>query len=168
MKGTSNEPESQANIDERSSKILELFKAIEGKALEDYPVPPLTKWLNGKIITSDRGDVTVEHVVRPEMANPTGLLHGGMQCAMLDDVIGMMTATLGYKGFLLSIDLNVSYLGKVRVGETVIARGHVTREGRNIVHAEAELKTIDGTIVALASSNLLKTSHEPDYVKQLS
>jgi len=168
MKDKSTELESKTEIDARSSKILDLFKAIEGKPLEDYPVPPLTKWLNGRIIASDRGEVTVELVVRPEMANPTGLLHGGMQCAMLDDVIGMMTATLGYKGFLLSIDLNVNYLGKVKVGETVIAHGHVTREGRNIVHAEAELKTKDDTLVATASSNLLKTSHEPDYMKQLS
>jgi len=167
MKNTDKNVESSEAIDERSLKMLELFKSIEGKPLEDYPVPPLTKWLNGKIIASDRGDVTVEHVVRPEMANPTGLLHGGMQCAMLDDVIGMMTATLGYKGFLLSIDLNVSYLGKVNVGETVIARGHVARDGRNIVHAEADLKAVDGTLVASASSNLLKTSHVPDFVKQL-
>ena len=34
------------------------------------------------------------------MANPTGLLHGGMQCALMDDTIGMMTATLGFKRFV--------------------------------------------------------------------
>lgn len=167
MKDKNIEPESKTIIDARSSKILELFKSIEGKPLEDYPVPPLTKWLNGKIMACDRGDLTIEFVIRPEMANPTGLLHGGMQCAMLDDIIGMMVATLGYKGFLLSIDLNVNYLGKVKVGETVIAHSHVNREGRNIVHAEAELKSSDGMLVASASSNLLKTSHEPDFVKQL-
>nr|MDO8088638.1 PaaI family thioesterase [Candidatus Sigynarchaeum springense] len=122
--------------------------------------------LNGKIVIAARGDVTVQFVVRPEMANPTGLLHGGMMCAMLDDVIGMMTATLGHKGFLISIDMNVNYLGKVKVGEVITARGKIIREGRTVANATGELVDKDGRPVATASSNLLLTGYEPDYVKQ--
>ena len=161
------QPETKEEIDARASRILDLFQAIKGQPLQDFPVPPLTKWLNGKIVAATRGEVTVQHVVRPEMANPTGLLHGGMMCAMLDDVIGMTSATLGHKGFLLSIDMNVNYLGKVKVGEAVIAKGKIAREGRTVVNATAELADKDGHLVASASSNLLLTGHEPDYVKQI-
>ncbi len=167
MPGAANQPENQEENDARSSRILDLFQAIKGQPLQGFPVPPLTKWLDGKIVTAARGEVTVQHVVRPEMANPTGLLHGGMMCAMLDDVIGMTSATLGHKGFLLSIDMNVNYLGKVKVGEVVIARGKITREGRTIVNAIAELMDKDGHLVATASSNMLLTGYEPDYVKQV-
>ncbi|MBN2152082.1 MAG: PaaI family thioesterase [Candidatus Lokiarchaeota archaeon] len=161
------QPESKQDVDARSTRVLDLFQAINGRPLKDFPVPPLTKWLNGKIVAAGRGEVTVEHVVRPEMANPTGLLHGGMMCAMLDDVIGMTSATLGHKGFLLSIDMNVNYLGKVKVGEALIARGRIAREGRTIVNATAELADRDGHLVATASSNLLLTGHEPDFLKQI-
>ncbi len=161
------QPENKEEVDARSSRILELFQAIKGKPLQDFPVPPLTKWLNGQIIGAARGEVTVQLLVRPEMANPTGLLHGGMMCAMLDDVIGMTSATLGNKGFLLSIDMNVNYLGKVKVGDAVIARGKIAREGRTIVNAVAELKDKDGNLVASSSSNLLLTGHEPDFLKQI-
>lgn len=167
MPGTCKQPENKEEVDARSSRILDLFQAIKGQPLQGFPVPPITKWLNGKILAASRGDVTVQHVVRPEMANPTGLLHGGMMCAMLDDVIGMTTASLGYKGFPISIDLNVNYLGKVKVGEVVIARGKVAREGRTILNASAELVDKDGHLVATASSNLLLTGFEPDYVKQV-
>jgi acyl-coenzyme A thioesterase 13 len=167
MPETSKQPEKKEEVDARSSRILDLFQAIKGQPLQDFPVPPITKWLNGKIVAAVRGEVTVQHVVRPEMATPTGLLHGGMMCAMLDDVIGMTSATLGYKGFLISIDMNVNYLGKVKVGEVVIARGKIAREGRTIVNATAELADKDGHLVATSSSNLLLTGHEPDYVKQI-
>ncbi len=167
MPDASNQPENREETNARASRILDLFQAIKGQPIENFPVPPLTKWLNGKILAAARGDVTVQFAVRPEMANPTGLLHGGMMCAMLDDVIGMMTATLGHKGFLLSIDLNVNYLGKVKVGEVVIARGKITREGRTIANATGELVDKDGHPVATASSNLLQTGHEPDYAKNV-
>ncbi len=161
------QPENKEDVDARSSRILDLFQTIKGQPLQGFPVPPLTKWLNGHIIDAARGEVTVQHLVRPEMANPTGLLHGGMMCAMLDDVIGMTSATLGHKGFLISIDMTVNYLGKVKVGDAVIARGKIAREGRTIVAAIGELKDKDGNLVALSSSNLLLTGHEPDYVKQV-
>jgi acyl-coenzyme A thioesterase 13 len=167
MPGANTQHEKKEEVDARSSRILDLFQAIKEKPLQDFPLPPLTKWLNGKILAAGRGEVTVQHLVRPEMANPTGLLHGGMMCAMLDDVIGMTSATLGHKGFLLSIDMNVNYLGKVLVGDVVIARGKITREGRTIVNAIAELKDKDGNLVATSSSNLLLTGHEPDFVKQV-
>jgi len=63
----------------RSKRIIKLFNAFKGQELKNHPVPPFTKWLNGKIINAEYGQVELEIMVRPEMANPTGLLHGGMQ-----------------------------------------------------------------------------------------
>ncbi len=108
----------------------------------------------------------MEYLVRPEMANPTGLLHGGMQCTMMDDCMGMMCATLGYEGFLISIDLHVNYLGKVKVGDKVQVRGFLVREGRNIVNCGAEIQDLKGGLIASANSNFLLTTFTPDYVKQ--
>ena len=99
------------------------------------------------------------------MANPTGLLHGGMQCGLMDDTIGMTTATLGYEGFPISIDFHVDYLGKAKVGESVRVIGKIVREGRNILHAIAEIYDKKGKLISTGNSNLLKTTYVPDYVK---
>lgn len=150
----------------RSNRMLELFNGIQGENLAQFPVPPFTKWLNGRILQAARGDIQVEFRVRPEMANPTGLLHGGMQSAMMDDVIGMACATLGYEGFLLSINLHVSYLGKVKVGDLVKVGAKLVREGNTISHAMAEIRNELGDLIALGESDLVKTTRTPDYNKE--
>lgn len=152
---------------ERSEKMIMLLNAVKGESIQDFPVPPFTKWLNGRVIEAKRGDIEFEFDVRPEMANPTGLLHGGMQCAMIDDCFGVACATLGYEGFLLSIDINVDYMGKVKVGEKVRVRANIAREGKSIVHAHATIKDIAGNIIADANSNLLVTQFKPKYVEEL-
>jgi uncharacterized protein (TIGR00369 family) len=152
----------------RSKKMIDGFNAIIGMDMKDFSIsPPFTKWLNGTIKSAAYKMVEVEFEVRPEMANPTGLLHGGVQSAMLDDVIGMCTATLGLKGFLISIDFSIDYLGKAKVGDKVIVKAEITRDGKNIAHADASIRKNDGKMVSLARANLLKTKYKPDYVKQV-
>ena len=151
--------------EKRSRRIIKLFNAFIGKELKDLPVPPFTKWLNGKIVSAEYGRVELEIEVRPEMSNPTGLLHGGMQSAMMDDTLGMTSATLGYEGFPISIDFHIDFLGKVKVGESVRVVGKVVREGRNIIHTTIEIQDKNGKLISTGNSNLLKTSFIPDYVK---
>ncbi len=68
------------------------------------------------------GELEIGFIVRPEMANPVGLLHGGVQNAIIDDVIGMSVATIGLETFFLSLNLYADYLGKAKVGEKIIAK----------------------------------------------
>lgn len=152
-------------IKKRSERMIKLFNSFKNQNVKDFPVPPFSKWLNGKIIEAKYGQIELEFEVRPEMANPTGLLHGGMQCGLMDDTIGMTTATLGYEGFPISIDFHVDYLGKAKVGESVRVIGKIIREGRNIIHAIAEIYDMKGKLISTGNSNLLKTTYIPDYVK---
>ncbi len=148
-----------------SNPIIDFFRSAIGRKLEG--APPFTAWLDGRIVSAEAGAMEVAYRVRPEMANPTGLLHGGVQAAIMDDIIGMTSATLGEKGFMLSIDLHSNYLGKARVGQTVTARARFVRNGRRIAHAVCEIVDEQGAVIARASSNLLKTGFEPDYAKDL-
>jgi len=149
----------------RSEKMISLFNSFKNQELKNLHVPPFSKWANGRIIKAEFGLMELEFEVRPEMANPTNLLHGGIQCALMDDVIGITTATLGYKGFPISIDFHVDYLGKIQVGEKVRVIGEIIREGRNIIHANAEIRDLNNNLISTGNSNLLKTKFIPDYVK---
>ncbi|MFO8017296.1 MAG: PaaI family thioesterase [Promethearchaeia archaeon] len=157
-------------IKKRSQRMVKLFNSIKGKRMGEFDlkmIPPFTKWLNGKMIKAERGYIELEFEVRHEMGNPTNLLHGGMQCGMMDDTIGMMTATLGYEGFLITLDFHVDYLGKVRIGESVKVIAEMVREGRNVVHTVVEIRNMEETLIAKGNANLLKTTYTPDYVKEV-
>ena len=144
--------------------IVQVFRASIGKKLEG--APPFTEWLDGRIVSCDAGEIEMTYRVRPEMSNPTGLLHGGMQAAIIDDLIGMTAATLGEDGFMLSIDLHVNFLGKIPVGQTIKARAKIVRSGRRIAHAVCEILDEQGNIVSRGDSNLVKTEYVPDYQKK--
>ena len=144
--------------------IVQVFRASIGKKLEG--APPFTEWLDGRIVSCDAGEIEMTYRVRPEMSNPTGLLHGGMQAAVIDDLIGMTAATLGEDGFMLSIDLHVNFLGKIPVGQTIKARAKIVRSGRRIAHAVCEILDEQGNIVSRGDSNLVKTEYVPDYQKK--
>lgn len=151
-------------MNDEKNPIVEMFRASIGKKLEG--APPFTRWLDGRIVSCDIGELEVAFQVRPEMANPTGLLHGGIQAAIIDDVIGMTSATLGEEGFMLTIDLHVNFLGKVKLGQTVKARARFVRLGRRIAHAVCEILDEEGTVVCRGDSNLMKTGYIPDYQKE--
>ena len=151
-------------MDKEKNPIVEMFRAMTGKKLED--APPFTQWLDGRIVSCDVGEMEVAFEVRPEMSNPTGLLHGGIQAAIMDDVIGMTAATLGEEGFMLTIDLHVNFLGRVKVGQKVKARAKFVRMGRRIAHAVCEIIDEDGNIVSRGDSNLMKTAFVPEYHKK--
>jgi len=151
-------------MNDEINPIVQVFRASIGKKLEG--APPFTEWLDGRIVSCDAGEIEMTYRVRPEMSNPTGLLHGGMQAAIIDDLIGMTAATLGEDGFMLSIDLHVNFLGKIPVGQTIKARAKIVRSGRRIAHAVCEILDEQGNIVSRGDSNLVKTEYVPDYQKK--
>jgi len=152
------------NKSPQTPPMVEVFRAMIGQKLQG--APPFTMWLDGQVVSCNVGEMEMQYIVRPEMANPTGLLHGGMQAAMIDDLIGMTALTLGEDGFMLTIDLHVNYIGKVKVGQTVKARTKFIRSGRQISHAVCEIIDEEGAVVARGESNLLKTGYISKYQKQ--
>ena len=137
--------------------VVQYFKSRIGKEVISEP-PCFTKWLRGVLKEVEEGELTLEFLVRSEMANPVGFLHGGVQNAIIDDVIGMTVATLGDGTFFVSLNLYVDYLGKVKVGEKVIAKARIIRKGSQIINAQCELFDIKGKIISRGTSNLLKSS----------
>lgn len=118
--------------------------------------PPFTRWLGGVLREVEEGALAMDFTVREEMTNPAGLLHGGVVCGILDDVIGFALTTLGLDRFHISINLTVDYLGSARAGDTVTARARVLTRGK-IVHARCELANGGGKPIAHGTSNLLRS-----------
>lgn len=151
----------------RTTRILKVFNSAIGNVLPKvHKIPMFTQKFNGKMISAKRGEVVVEFKVTPDMTNPVGFLHGGMQCTLMDDIIGLAAATLGYEGFTISLNLQVNYLGKAKVDDIIKVKAEIVREGRNIIHASSKISSADNKLIAVGQSDLLKTQINRDYVKE--
>ena len=135
---------------------LEFFRSQIGKDLANS-ISPFGRWLCGTLRSADYGSMSVEFVIREDMTNPGGVLHGGAAAAIMDDVSGMMVYALGREFVYTSVNLNCDFLNPAWQGDVLLANARVIRAGRNVVHCECEIVTPEGKIVAKSATNLIQT-----------
>ncbi|MEW6737401.1 MAG: PaaI family thioesterase [Acidobacteriota bacterium] len=133
---------------------LKFFTTFIGKPFPEH-TPRVTSWLNGIIRAVELGSFTVEYIVREDMTNPLGILHGGISALIIDDLIGMTVYALGRETIFVSINLTVDFLGKARLGDKIIARSRVVRQGNQIINIECEILNAQGNLIARGTSNML-------------
>lgn len=139
-----------------ASQVLEFMQANIGKNFGDY-TPPFSKFLNGIIVSAEEGKIVMEFQVHEAMLNPAGLMHGGVHAAIIDEMTGLLVATLGEPTLYVSANLYVDFFGKVRMGEKVLATATLNKRGRTIMNAECLLTTVDGKSVSKGVCNLVNT-----------
>lgn len=121
---------------------------------------PAGNWLKGILTHVSEGDITVDYVVRPEMCNPVGSVHGGMLALMVDEVIGMATFSLQNEFLYTTVNLSLDYLSNAKSGDTITTRAYVIRKGKSIINMAAEIKDQSGKILVRASSNMGRTPNK--------
>lgn len=121
------------------------------------PAPPISSHIGLKIVSVDEGDVVMTAEPDESHYNPIGSVHGGFFATVLDSACGCavhstLPAGVGYT----SLELKVSFLRPITAETgTVTAHGWVTKTGRNVAFAEADVRDSDGRILATASSTCL-------------
>jgi acyl-coenzyme A thioesterase 13 len=136
--------------------MIDFFKANLGKKVSDGNPIPLIQWLDATLHEAREGSLTFKHTVKPEFANPLGILHGGIASTFMDDVIGATVFSLGKPNFYVSLNLNVDFLNAAKIGEDVYVSAEVIRNGENIIHLEAKIVNEAGKLIAKATSNMAK------------
>lgn len=154
---TENQANNQTEKSPEITPILAFFKEYVDKPLPPH-APPFTLWLGGMLKKAEFGNIEFEFLVRKEMTNPLGMLHGGMSAAILDDIMGMTVASLPKENHAVSVNLNINFLGKAYENEMIYARSKLVRQGGQIIAMEGEILDKDGKIVATATSSLLVIS----------
>lgn len=139
--------------------ILATMKSWVGTHAADAVGMPsaVGKWLNGLLVKVEQGNVAFEYVVRPEMGNPVGLLHGGILSCMFDDCMGATIISYTSDKFYSTINLTVDYLASAKVGDTIRVEAKVIRAGRNVAYLHATAHNAEGKQLAHATTNLLAT-----------
>jgi uncharacterized protein (TIGR00369 family) len=139
------------------NKRLAFLQTYIGKPMSESK-SPVGRWLNGKLIDVREGSMEVELLVREDMTNPMGNLHGGIAATILDDVVGTMVYALGREFAFVSVNLNCDFLHAARIGDVITAKSWVVRAGKNIIHVEGQIQDSEGKIIAKCTSNMIQSN----------
>ncbi len=138
------------------NNTLALLQSWIGKDSSESP-SPLMHWLNPILLKAEAGELEFSYVIRHEMTNPLGILHGGTTAAIIDDAVGAAVWSLGKPHMYTTVNLVVDYFASAKTGETIIAKTSITKNGNQIVNTACELWNADRTrMIAKGHSNLIK------------
>ncbi len=133
---------------------LDFIRALaEGR----LPPPPIALLLGMWPTKVEPGLVEFECGPDESVYNPIGVVHGGLLCTLADSVAGCAVHTTLDPGTgYTSIDITVNYLRPVTMDSgTLRATGRVTKPGRRVALATAEIYDGAGRLVTTATSNCL-------------
>lgn len=137
---------------------LATLQTLIGQELNNTP-SPAGSWLNLRLDHIERGKAKVSMLIRPEMCNPYGNIHGGMMSLVIDEVIGFAVLSMDAPNHYTSINLNVDFLYAIKGGERLSAEAEVVRMGKKIMHVDVRVYNAETRdLLAKAASNLSVTS----------
>jgi acyl-coenzyme A thioesterase 13 len=142
------------------NKVLAVLKEYLDKEFVNNP-SRYGAWLKGVLKEVEEGKLTAEFVVRKEMTNGIGTLHGGVIAGILDEMMGATVVSLGAKYFYTTVNLNVDYFYPARENDVITAKAFMVKKGTMIHHVQCELWNMaTNKLLAKATSNLLKIDVE--------
>lgn len=119
---------------------------------------PFSHWLKGRVIAASDSKTVFEFIVRKEMTNPIGTLHGGVTASIIDDLIGVTVFCLDEDFFFTTVNLIIDYFGSAKEGDIIIAETIIIKKGRQLINVQCDIWNSDRTkLIAKGYSNLLKT-----------
>jgi uncharacterized protein (TIGR00369 family) len=110
---------------------------------------PFNGFAGFEIVAVAPGEATLAAAAAPALTNHAGLLHAGVQSALIDTACGYAAA--GVAGNVTTVQLSLSFLAAAK-GERFEARARVIRAGRSQIFAEARLFALRDGVETLAAS----------------
>lgn len=138
------------------ANVLAGMKALEGSIITESR-SPAGNWLQPRLDHIEKGRAEITVLVRKEMCNPFGNIHGGMMSLVIDEAIGWAIVSLEAAYHYTSVTLNLDFLYAAAEGEMIKAVARVIRQGKKIINAEVQVYNALGTLLSKASSNLVVT-----------
>ena len=134
------------------SGIEQLRQALAG---EDKAAP-IGRTLGFFLSEVEEGRVLFESTPTRAVYNPIGTVHGGYIAALLDSACGCAVHSMLKVGqTYTTLELKTVYHRALTEGVPVRAEGRIVQVGRRAGFAEADLKGLDGTLYATATSTCL-------------
>jgi uncharacterized protein (TIGR00369 family) len=120
--------------------------------------PPFSRLLGTKIVEVTRDRVVAEVVVREELANRNGGLHGGALMAIADNLGGTATFINMPEGAgTTTIESKTNFFAAIPLGDTLRAECTPLHRGRTTMVWQTRVTRSDGRLAALVTQTQLIT-----------
>ena len=121
-----------------------------------FPPPPIAELMGFRLVSVGDGEAVFRAIADESVYNPTGVVHGGWLCTLLDSAAGCAAHSCLPAGTRYgTIEIKVSFLKAVRADAGAIeVHGRVLRLGRQVVFAEAHARNERGELVGHATTSL--------------
>ncbi|WP_235902836.1 PaaI family thioesterase [Sandarakinorhabdus oryzae] len=107
-----------------------------------------------RIARFEPGHAVIEYEVLPAMCHSGGIAQGGFVAGWIDAAMAhAVMAKYGFDRVPISLEIKVSYFAPANPGR-VLAEAWIEKAGGRTVFAEGRLTTVDGRILAKASSTI--------------
>jgi len=110
----------------------------------------------GLHVSSEYGDgkAVLRYNPRAEHQGYTGVAHGGIIAALLDEAMVYAACTLGH--WVTTAEMTVRYQKPSPTDRVLEAHAEVVRRQRRLVECRAEMRTAEGTVLAVATAKLMQ------------
>ena len=111
----------------------------------------------------DRHTLVLRAAIQPWMANPSGILHGGITAAYLDLVMGLICRYCSGGHMTPTLHMDVSYLRSGSPGDTLCIRAEATKLGRTVCYAVGSIypENQPDRLIATAAGSYYVNSPKP-------
>ncbi|KAL5015844.1 hypothetical protein ScPMuIL_005433 [Solemya velum] len=101
-----------------------------------------------RVLSGGNGSCVCELTLTEEHQNRGGTLHGGLTATLVDAVStwALLTTDRGQPG--VSVDLSVSYMKAVKVGEDIIIDAKTLRQGKTLSFLTVDITNKNGALLA--------------------
>ncbi len=140
-------------MNDANTEITEQHRQRATEALKNVPFARL---LGFELVDLQMQEATIKLLMRDELRQPYGVLHGGATASLIDTAMAFAVRTCVPENIqTTTIDLTVHYLRPHSAGEAVCT-AKVVRAGKRILTVAAEVYNEEKKLIATALSTYTK------------
>jgi len=107
----------------------------------------------------DKNEVRAEFIPESKHQGFKGIVHGGILFSILDEIMGR-TAVITKEIMTLTVEINIKYRKKAKIGEKIIFTAHMTKDLGRMIEAQGQACKEDGTLLIEAKGRFIVLSRE--------
>jgi uncharacterized protein (TIGR00369 family) len=102
----------------------------------------------------DGNEIKAEFIPEEKHQGFKGIVHGGILFSILDEIMGR-TAVINNRGMTMTVEINIKYRKKAKVGEKIIFTAQMTKDLGRMIEAKGKAYSEDGNLLVGAKGKFI-------------
>ena len=121
-----------------------------------YKTPAFIPWLGIKVVELKEGYCKGELEVRPEFANPLGMVHGGCIFSFADTIGGLAATSKNPQVKVVTLNSSINYLKPAVDTAKLVADTREIKYGSKVAVYEVNVRNAEGELLANVNVSYFK------------